>query len=67
MGRDGILLIVILLMIGSMPLLVPWSRRSNYHHMLLGTMLLFLAACSETATLPFSAGTGPAPVLPAPQ
>jgi len=67
MSWSSILLIVILLLIGSMLLLAPRPRISNYHHMLLGTMLLFLAACSETATLPFSAGTGPAPVLPAPQ
>jgi|GEM_PF-3891134 len=31
------------------------------------SMMLFLAACGETASLPESAATGPHPALPAPK
>ena len=34
---------------------------------LIGAVALILAACSEMATLPISAGTGPEPTLPAPK
>ncbi len=34
---------------------------------LFGAMVLALTACSEVATLPISAGTGPQPILPPPQ
>ena len=39
-----------------------WLRRAG----IAGVMLAVLAACSEVATLPVSAGMGPQPTLPAP-
>ena len=39
-----------------------WLRRAG----IAGVMLTVLAACSEVATLPVSAGMGPQPTLPAP-
>jgi glucose/arabinose dehydrogenase len=35
--------------------------------LLIGVVVLVLAACAEVATLPISAGTGPQPMLPPPQ
>ena len=35
--------------------------------LLSGLLVLIIAACGEMATLPISAGTGPQPILPAPQ
>ena len=35
--------------------------------LLIGVMAVLVAACTEVATLPISAGTGPQPVLPAPR
>ena len=49
---------------------VSWSRRIcglGGGSVVIGALLLTLAACAERATLPVAAGTGPHPILPAPR
>ena len=44
----------------------PWPTRNAVRDALLGLLVLSVASCGETATLPVTAGIGPHPNLPAP-
>jgi len=47
-------------------LLWGWNMRKTLIFLLLGFLILTLAACGERATLPVEAGIGPRPTLPSP-